>query len=74
MWVVQNQTPYAVDRGWVQDKDANKLVDGRGQGNLRHPAGWITRLADEQELPLKLCTMSVNRANPVFFMKPIFSA
>src|SRR5262245_7057531 len=25
MWAVANRTPYAVERSWVQDKDANKI-------------------------------------------------
>lgn len=53
MWLVDNQTPYAAERTWVQDKDANKiwLVIVKATYNIR-PNG-STYLASEQELPLR---------------------
>lgn len=53
MWLVENRTPYAAERTWVQDQNANKiwLVIVKATYNVR-PDG-STRLAPEQELPLR---------------------
>jgi hypothetical protein len=56
MWVVRNQTPYAVDRTWVQDKDANKLWLVAVKATFDILQDGSTRLAEEQEPPLKLGT------------------
>jgi hypothetical protein len=48
MWLVSNRTPYAAERSWIQDKDANKIwiVAVKATFDIR-PDG-ATRLADEQ--------------------------
>jgi hypothetical protein len=54
MWVIRNQTPYAVDRTWVQDKDANKLWLVAVKATFDILQDGSTRLSEEQEPPLKL--------------------
>lgn len=48
MWLVNNRTPYAADRSWIQDKDANKIwiVVVKATFDIR-PDG-STRLSDQQ--------------------------
>lgn len=54
MWMVNNKTPYAVERTWVQDKDANKvwLVVVKATYDIL-PDGQ-TLLSEEQEPPLRI--------------------
>src|SRR5690349_11685220 len=56
MWLVQNRTPYAAERSWVQDKDANKhwLVAVKATYDIA--SDGAVHLADEQETPLRLGT------------------
>jgi len=56
MWLLQNRTPYAAERTWVQDKDANKhwLVAVKATYDVA-PNGSL-HLADEQLPPCRLGT------------------
>ena len=55
MWLLNNRTPYAAERSWIQDKDANKIwlvvvkatFDLRGDGSAR--------LADQQVPVFRVC-------------------
>jgi hypothetical protein len=53
MWAIQNKTPYAAERTWIQDKDGNKvwLVVVKATYDIL-PDG-LTRLAEQQEPPLR---------------------
>lgn len=48
MWVVTNTTPYAAERTWVQDKDANKVWVVVVKATLDILPDGSTRLSDEQ--------------------------
>jgi hypothetical protein len=54
MWMVKNNTPYAAERTWVQDKDGNKIWMVVVKATYDISPGGQTRLADAQELPLRL--------------------
>lgn len=48
MWLVSNKTPYAADRSWIQDKDANKLWIVVVKATFDILPNGMTRLSDQQ--------------------------
>lgn len=54
MWVVDNYTPYAAERTWVQDKDGNKLWMVVVKATYDIQPDGLTRLSEGQEQPLRL--------------------
>jgi len=48
MWAVANRTPYAVERSWVQDKDANKIWLVAVKATFDVVPDGSTRLAKKQ--------------------------
>jgi len=48
MWAINNKTPYAAERSWVQDKDANKIWLVVMKATFDILPDGSTRLADEQ--------------------------
>lgn len=49
MWLVSNNTPYAAERSWVQDKDGNKLWMVVVKATYDILPDGLTRLAENQE-------------------------
>jgi hypothetical protein len=48
MWLVSNRTPYAAERSWIQDRDANKLWIVVVKATFEIRPDGSTRLADTQ--------------------------
>lgn len=48
MWLVNNRTPYAAERSWIQDKDANKIWIVVVKATFDIQPGGSTRLSDQQ--------------------------
>lgn len=48
MWLVVNRTPYAAERSWIQDKDANKIWIVAVKATFDILSDGTTRLADQQ--------------------------
>ena len=54
MWIVENNTPFAAERSWVQDRDANKIWIVVVKATFDVLWDGTTRLADEQVPVLRL--------------------
>ncbi|CAL8480012.1 DUF2169 domain-containing protein [Caballeronia sp. S22] len=48
MWMMDNRTPYAVDKAWRQDRDGNKLWMVVVKATFDISPGGVTSLAEEQ--------------------------
>ena len=61
MWTLENQTPFAVERGWVRDKDGSEVWIVAVKGTFAIAPDGRLKLAEEQ-LPVTLAT--TYRAEP----------